>query len=187
MNCQITDLTERDAGLVDQIATFLVECFRAYAREWCPDIASGRMKIRESFSADRRSRVLANDDGIALGWAGAIVGENVWEIHPIAVSPAFQRRGYGSLLVNDIIELARTNNAVAVWAGTGDTTDSTNFSKIDLYRSAANALQDVTAPQDHPVHFWSRMGFSLVGVMPDEEGLGKPGIHFAKRIANDCT
>lgn len=187
MNWRITDLTAGDTGLVDEIAEFLVECFRAYASEWIPDKATGLMKIKESFSVGRRSRVLTNDEGIALGWAGAIVGKNMWEIHPIAVSPAYQRKGYGSLLIDDIVGLARTNGAAGVWAGTGDTTGSTSFSTVDLYRDAASAMMDVKAPEDHPVHFWSRMGFSLVGVLPDEEGLGRPGIHFAKRIASERT
>lgn len=182
MPCEIVDLLPSDEDHVNEIAQFLYECFRKYAPEWVPDLESCKKEIQESFQPGRRSRVLLTEDGRAAGWIGAITDEHLWEIHPIAVSPQDQRLGYGRMLVTDFISLAKESGAVAVWAGTSDETHSTSFSRIDLYRNASTALENFNAPEDHPVNFWSKVGFSLVGVMPDEEGLGKPGIHFAKRI-----
>ncbi|MFT7245504.1 MAG: aminoglycoside 6'-N-acetyltransferase I [Candidatus Azotimanducaceae bacterium] len=88
----------------------------------------------------------------------------------------------GKLLVADIENLARESGAVSVWAGTSDETDSTSFSRLDLYKEFAKAFENIEPPDDHPVNFWLHGGYSIVGVMPDEEGLGKPGIHFAKRV-----
>lgn len=53
---------------------------------------------------------------------------------------------------------------------------------FDLYQDAAKAMSNFEVSARHPINFWLKMGFSLVGVMPDEEGLGKPGITFAKRV-----
>ncbi len=125
---------------------------------------------------------MISETGEPMGWIGAIKGERVWEIHPIAVSPEYQRHGVGKLLVSDIEHLAKEAGAVSVWAGTGDETNSTSFSKVDLYNDLKSALERVEAPDDHAVNFWLGIGYSIVGVLPDEEGLGKPGIHFAKRI-----
>ena len=124
--------------------------------------------------------LLDGDDPV--GWIGAFEDEHAWEIHPIAVSPAAQRRGYGLRLVEDVIDLARTAGAVSVWAGTSDETGSTSFSTLGLYGDPASAFGPWSAHPQHPVNFWFKTGFSLVGVLPDDEGLGKPGLHFAKRI-----
>ena len=98
------------------------------------------------------------------------------------MSPRYQSTGIGKLLVADIESLARESGAVSVWAGTGDETNSTSFSRFNLYQEAAKSFENVEAPEDHPVKFWLAVVYSIVGVLPDEEGLGKPGIHFAKRI-----
>jgi len=179
---EITDLDKGNKERIDQIAQFLFQCFRKNAPEWLPDSESCKQEINKSFQPNRRSRVLMDDDGIACGWVGAITGKFLWEIHPIAVAPSKQGNGYGLLLVSDIVKLARKSGAVAIWAGTSDETNATSFSAIDLYKNPSSAFENISAPRNHPVSFWSKTGFSLVGVMPDEEGLGKPGIHFAMRL-----
>ena len=182
MTPQIIDLLETDAAQIEQVAQFLYACFRKYAPGWLPDIVACREEVQESFQAARRSRILLDDQGRPIGWIGAITDENLWEIHPIAVAQQAQRQGYGRLLVEDVVALARESGAVSVCAGTSDETASTSFSRMNLYQDAAAAIRDFEAPADHPVHFWLKMGFSIVGVQPDAEGPGKPSIHFAKRI-----
>ena len=127
---------------------------------------------------------MLDDNQEPVGWIGAITDTDCWEIHPIAVHPDQQGRGLGRRLVADIETLAREAGAVSVWAGTSDETGSTSFSGVDLYQHADRALNNVEAPRDHPVSFWLGAGYSIVGVRPDEEGLGKPGIHFARRIVS---
>ena len=34
----------------------------------------------------------------------------------------------------------------------------------------------------HAYEFWLSVGFRIIGVMPDAEGVGKPGIHLAKPV-----
>jgi len=179
---EIVNLGKNDENYIHQIAQFLYRCFQKNAPEWLPDLESCKQEVHKSFQSNRRSRVLIDSDGVALGWVGAITDENLWEIHPIAVAPSQQGNGYGLALVTDIVELARIGGAVAIWAGTSDETGATSFSAIDLIKNPASALENFRAPRDHPVSFWSKTGFSLVGVMPDEEGLGNPGIHFAMRL-----
>ena len=36
--------------------------------------------------------------------------------------------------------------------------------------------------RDHPFEFYQKLGFVIVGVMPDANGLGKPDIFMAKRL-----
>lgn len=182
MALRIIDLLESDTTHINEVAEFVYRCFEKYAPDWLPNVAACHEEIKESFATGRRSRVLLDDQGRAIGWIGAIADNNLWEIHPIAVSPTSQRNGYGKMLVEDVVTLVREAGAVSVWAGTSDETNSTSFSKLDLYNNPSVAFQNIEAPSDHPVRFWLTTGFSLVGVMPDEEGLGKPGIHFARRV-----
>ena len=179
---QIVDLEESEKDRIDRIANFLFDCFTKYAPAWLPDEKACQKQIQDSFESNRRSRVAISEDGHSVGWIGAITDKAVWEIHPIAVSPSHRRLGLGRRLVADIERLARAEGAVSVWAGTSDETNSTSFSSIDLYSEPGRSFENVQAPPDHPINFWLGVGYSIVGVMPDEEGLGKPGIHFARRI-----
>lgn len=180
----IRDLTPTSVAYIQQIEVMLCEAFKEFSPAWVPNLATANQKIQESFAADRVSRVLVDADSQVLGWGGAIIGDNVWEIHPMVVKPTAQRCGYGRMLVDELIHQAKSMGAVAVWAGTGDETGATSFSKVDLYNDPASAIANFEAPTNHPIFFWLKIGFSIVGVLPDEEGLGKPGIHLAKRIVS---
>ena len=182
MSIKIIDLEIIHKDLIDQIANILVDCFKQYSPSWVPDQSTAKQKVLNSLVDGYRSRVLVDHNQTVLGWAGGIAHKNVWEIHPIAVSKREQRKGYGRLLVEDVSAIAKANGAVAVWAGTGDETGATSFAKTDLYKNTASALVNFQVPENHPVNFWLRVGFTLVGVLPDEEGLGKPGIHFSRRL-----
>lgn len=179
---RVTDLTEADIDLIDQVAHILLECFAEFSPGWLATLEDAVDEVFESFEPGRRSRVLINDAEDVLGWVGAFEDEHCWEIHPIAVALEHQRQGHGTGLVEDIAALAREAGAVALWAGTGDETGATSLFGRDLYADPLAAMTNLTAAARHPVNFWRKVGFTLVGVLPDEEGLGKPGIHFARRI-----
>ena len=184
---RIIDLSPDDQTHIDQIAAFLFECFSKYSPGWLADKAACYRQITHSFNADRCSRVMVDEQDQAIGWIAAITDEHCWEIHPIAVKPGQRRSGIGRRLVADIEQLAITSGAVSVWAGTSDETRSTSFSHLDLYKNPAAGFIDITAPDDHPVTFWRSVGYKVVGVLPDEEGLGKPGIHFARRLVDSIS
>ena len=111
---EIVDLVETDVARIEEVAEFLFAGTRKYAPDWLADLDACREEIHESFAANRRSRVLLDDQGRAVGWIGAITDDHVWEIHPIAVDRKHQRKGHGRMLVEDISELARIGGAVAV-------------------------------------------------------------------------
>ena len=181
-NVLIVDLSPQDTDLIKQIVKLLEQCFTPFSPDWLPTDKDRLEEIHESFEAGRRSRVLLNSGNEVLGWIGAIEDENLWEIHPIAVGAQHRRQGFAMMLINDVMALARASCAVAIWAGTSDETLSTNLSRADLYSDPFGAIQSLTVAENHSLNFWRNSGFTLVGVMPDEEGLNKPGIHFAKRL-----
>ncbi|HUP27423.1 MAG TPA: GNAT family N-acetyltransferase, partial [Chloroflexia bacterium] len=92
---RIVDLGPDDEELINQVAAILVEAFKENWPEAWPDFGSALDEVRESFQPDRISRVALNEDGTASGWIGGIseYDGNVWELHPLAISPEHQGRG----------------------------------------------------------------------------------------------
>ena len=127
---------------------------------------------------------MINSQNHPVGWIGAIRqhGGRVWEIHPLMVTKSEQGKGFGRALVKDIERLAQAAGVLTLWAGTSDQTNATSLSGIDLYQDPTRAIANVRNIKRHVYEFWVSVGFRIVGVMPDAEGMGKPGIHLAKRV-----
>jgi aminoglycoside 6'-N-acetyltransferase I len=140
-------------------------------------------EVRESFGEDRISRVAVDEEGAILGWIGGIPshGDNVWELHPLVVRPDLQRRGIGRALVADLEEHVRERGGLTIWLGTDDETGMTALSGVDLYPNVLEHLANMKNLRGRPYEFYSKLGFSKVGAMPDTNGPGKPDIYMAKR------
>ncbi len=182
---RIVDLGPDDEQRVQQAATLLVEGFREQAPDAWPTVEAALAEVRESFAPDRVSRVAVADDGTVLGWVGAIsqYGGRVWELHPLVVGPAFQHRGVGRALVADLEACLRARGGQTLWLGTDDEVGQTSLANVDLYDDLPGRLASIRNLDRHPYEFYQRLGFTIVGVMPDANGPGKPDIFMAKRIA----
>jgi aminoglycoside 6'-N-acetyltransferase I len=66
--------------------------------------------------------------------------------------------------------------------GADDENFETSLGGVDLYQDLPARLREVTSARTHPHAFYRRMGFQVVGVMPDANGPGKPDIFLAKRV-----
>ena len=67
--------------------------------------------------------------------------------------------------------------------GTSDVTSATSLSDVDLFADTPAHLAAATAHRSHPLAFWQRVGYAVVGVIPDAEGRGAPSIQLARRLA----
>ena len=63
----------------------------------------------------------------------------------------------------------------------------TTLSGVDLYPHVLEHLARIQNLRQHPYEFYQKLGFVIVGVMPDANGVGKPDIYLAKRVPRDCS
>ena len=124
---------------------------------------------------------------VSLAVLGLIGGRpqyegHVWELHPLAVHPEHQQRGIGRALVADLEERVRERGALTLWLGTDDEGGQTTLSTVDLYPDPLEHLARIRNLRGHPYEFYQKVGFVIVGVVPDANGWGKPDILMAKRV-----
>lgn len=177
---QIADLAPDDAGAIDQIAGMLLAAFD----DWHETLDEARQEVRDLFEEDHLSLVARAGDEI-LGWVGAIpMYDYAWEVHPLVVREGTRGQGIGRALVAALEERAREQGVLTLYLGTDDDgpTPGTSAGGIDLFPDPLAHAADLQVI-DHPTAFYRRLGFVVVGLIPDANGPGKPDILMAKRIA----
>jgi aminoglycoside 6'-N-acetyltransferase I len=183
MDVRIVELTRDRQSLIDQAAQLLHEAFRGRSAEW-QDLESARLYTMDCLTDEKIRRVALDHSDRVVGWIAATpaYGGRVWEIDVLAVSTAVRRHGIGRALVHDLERIAHERGVLTLWAGTDDENDETTLSGVDLYADLPGAIQRVRNLGGHPYEFYVRVGFTIVGVMPDANGPGKPDIFVAKRV-----
>ena len=180
----IIDLRQDDRQRVVQTALLLLDGFAGTGTAAWTTRHAAMEEVESSLQADRISRVALDENGRVIGWIGAIrsYDGHAWELHPMVVDRQHQRRGIGRALVADLEEQVCRRGATTLYLGTDDENDRTSIGGVDLYPDVLGVLRTIRNRSDHPFEFYQRVGFVVVGVIPDANGLGKPDILMAKRI-----
>jgi aminoglycoside 6'-N-acetyltransferase I len=181
---RIVNLTSDDEKIIQQTAALLVEGFRVHWPNAWPDLEDAIKEVHDSFQADRISRVAVADDGTILGWIGGIrtYDGHVWELHPLVVRPDRQGQGIGRRLVTDFEERVKERGGITLLLGTDDEDHMTTLAGVNLYPNVLEQAAGIRNLRRHPYEFYQKLGFAIVGVVPDANGLGKPDILMAKRV-----
>ena len=180
---RIDDLLPNHADRTDELAHLVHSEFQKVVPDWLSHLDDARQRVLESMQAGRISRVLLDDSNEVVGWiAGTHQYGHVWELHPLVVAESHQCKGYGRLLVQDLERLVGERGALTLLVGTSDETDRTTLFGADLYEDTPNHLAKLRSTRPYPLDFYVKVGFTVVGVAPDAEGLGKPTITLAKRV-----
>ncbi len=153
---QIIDLDRDDAVIVRRTAEVLVAGFRGVSPAW-PDLDAALEEVLESCGVDRISRVAVDAERTVLGWIGRS-------------------------LAADLEECVRDRGGLTLWLGGDDDYDATTLSGVDLYPDVFEHVARIRNLRNHPYAFYQRVGFTIVGVLPDANGWGKPDIYMAKRV-----
>ncbi|WP_040949855.1 GNAT family N-acetyltransferase [Gorillibacterium massiliense] len=173
-------LFERDnRRLREEAADLLAECFpHAYG-----DCAMEEVDI---ILADGRIAVMALSGGNVVGLVGAMprYGVTAWELHPLAVRASARMRGIGTKLLQALEAECSKRGGITLFLGSDDEFSQTTLSDTDLYVDTYAKIQGIRNLQGHPYEFYQKAGYAIVGVIPDANGLGKPDIWMAKRIAS---
>ena len=185
MEVRIVDLTPDASHLIEQAAVLLHEAFYQRSEVW-QDVDSAREEVIESIAAERISRVALDSNNDVVGWIGCIptYRGRVWEVHPLVVARAHRRQGIGRALVHDLERIVAARGGLTLWLGSDDENSETSLSGVDLYGDVSAVIRDFRMLRgEHPGEFYLRLGFRIVGVLPDANGRGKPDIFFAKSLA----
>lgn len=146
-------------------------------------IAAAKAEVETFFDNPERLGFAAVEDSHVVGWIGAIRSyDHGWELHPLCVHPKHQRRGIGTSLVRALESRARAENVLTLYVGADDEIGATSVFGVDLLADIVSHIRSLEGKHPHPIGFYRKMGFVVVGLMPDVNGPGKPDILLAKRI-----
>jgi aminoglycoside 6'-N-acetyltransferase I len=169
---EIIDLPADDDDLISQAATLLVGGFKEHWPNGWPNMDAALEEMREALEPGKICRVAIDGTGIVLGWIGGIphYDNNAWELHPLVVHPAHQGKGIGRALVTDLEAQVRARGGITLYLGTDDEDEMTSLSQVDLYKNTWEHIANIQNLKGHPYEFYQKMGFTIVGVIPDANG-----------------
>lgn len=181
---RIIDLVPGDPALHIAVADVLVSGFSGTGAEVWQTRDDALETVVESLEDDKISRVAVDGDGRVVGWISAVSTYDgwVWEIHPLVVHRDCQGQGIGRALVEDLEVQVRERGGMTVCLGTDDENGRTSLGGADLYPDPLGAVRDLRSHGHHPFLFYQKLGYAVVGVLPDANGYGKPDIFMAKRV-----
>jgi aminoglycoside 6'-N-acetyltransferase I len=174
-----------DADAIEQAAALLVAGF---PDSWQPNLEEAREEVTEALEPDRICLVARLGEQI-LGWIGGICQySHAWELHPLVVREDARGRGVGRALVAALEERVRERGALTLYLGTDDDgpTPGTTAGGVDLFPNVLSHAANL-ASTDHATGFYRRLGFEVVGLIPDANGPGKPDVLMAKRVAPNAS
>jgi aminoglycoside 6'-N-acetyltransferase I len=183
---RIIDLKPDQRQLIEQVAVLLVESFRADWPDAWPTLESARQEVLESLGPERLSRIAVDESGAVLGWIEAIrqYDGHVWELQPLVVRADHRRQGLGRTLVTDLEEQVRRRGGLTLWLGTDDENNMTSLGGVELFPNVLEQAANIRNRRGHPFEFYQKLGFVIIGVLPNANGPGKPDIFMAKPVDN---
>jgi aminoglycoside 6'-N-acetyltransferase I len=181
---RIITLTSTDTKLIEQAAQLMVDAFRTHWPQAWPTYADGLEEVHEMLDAERICRAAIDDAGNLLGLIGGIpqYDGHVWELHPLAVQPQRQHQGLGRALVLDLEEQVRQRGGLIITLGTDDEDGMTSLANTDLYQDTWQKIASIQNIKGHPFTFYQKLGYTITGIVPDANGIGKPDILMSKRV-----
>ncbi len=180
----IHTLTPADERGIRQAAGILTLAFREHWPDSWAALEDALAEVHAMLAPDRICRAACDENGTVVGWIGGIpeYDGNVWELHPLAVHPAHQQRGIGRALVADFEAQVRARGGLTIMLGSDDVDAMTTLSGVDLYTDPWEHIRNIRNLKRHPYAFYHKLGYTIIGVMPDANGRGQPDIYMGKRV-----
>jgi aminoglycoside 6'-N-acetyltransferase I len=184
---EILDLKSLDQRHHQQAASLLIIGFREFWPNAWPTIDHAIEEVQSALCQGKICRAAVSKNDEVLGWIGGIpeYAGNAWELHPLVVHPEYQNRGIGTALMMDLEEQVRRAGAITIYLGSDDESNMTSLAGIDLYPNVVDHITEMKNIHHHPYEFYQKLGYTVVGIIPDANGFGKPDIIMAKRLRNE--
>ncbi|NLJ65674.1 MAG: GNAT family N-acetyltransferase [Clostridiales bacterium] len=178
---EIVNMAQLDRAQIIQAAQILTDSIPI---GW-PTLQQALEEIEERLIPEN-TLLAAVEDGNVVGWGGILApvyNGNVFELHPLAVRSDKRKQGIGRAIVTALEDEARKQGGLTIYAGADDERDDgeTSLANVDLYDDLPGKIRDFT-PDTHQTGFYLKMGYKIIGVMPDANGIGKPDIFLGKRL-----
>ncbi|MCE7983385.1 MAG: GNAT family N-acetyltransferase [Caldilinea sp. CFX5] len=180
-NLQIIQLTPAMTTAAQQAAQILHAVF-APQGSW-ETLEEASEEVQEMLTPERMVWVAMVGEEV-VGWIGGTprYDGNVWELHPLVVSPAWQGQGIGSRLVGVLEQWVKAEGGLTIWLSSDDKHNQTSLAGGDLYDNLWEQIRTMRNLNRHPYEFYQKLGYTVIGVVPDASGRGKPDIYMGKRI-----
>jgi len=150
---------------------------------YCDTLAEAAEEVNDALQPGGICLAAHDDTGEMWGWIGGRHSYGlVWELHPLAVHPKYQRRGIGRSLVVAFEKRVVAAGGLTITLGTDDELGGTNLYGRDLYPEVLGFAQRLESVAGHPFVFYQKAGFVVTGLVPDANGLGKHDILMCKRV-----
>lgn len=162
---------------ISQTAKILQEVFpTAYSD-------SSIKELKKCLEEDRIALIAVKNDHV-VGFIGAIPQYNKtgWELHPLVVKKSEQFKGIGTALIKALEQEVVLQGGITIFLGSDDESNKTSLSNTDLYIDTFQKIEHISNINKHPYEFYQKLGYKIVGVIPDANGIGKPDIIIAKRV-----
>ncbi len=175
---EIVPLSPKDENRILQCAALLAQAFsHCYGGEHAME------EMAECLDAERVA-LAAVEANAVLGFVGAIpqYGQTGWELHPLVVDRAYRKRGVGRALCAELENRLRQRGCLTVYLGSDDEFNQTSLSQGNLFEDTFQKIADIHNLKGHPYEFYQKLGYQIVGVIPDAGGIGKPDIWMAKSL-----
>lgn len=178
-NVAVADLTAADEAAVAQAVVMLHAAFPG----WLPTREAAAAEVGEALAPARICLAARRGDAV-LGWVGAIPAySHAWELHPLVVRADARGRGIGRALVEALDARLAERGPLTLFLGSDDEGDvpGTSAGGIGLFPDVLGHAARLEVG-NHAVGFYRRLGFVVVGLIPDANGPGKPDVLLARRV-----
>lgn len=144
---------------------------------------SAKEEISLCVQEDRVAIAMVSE-GQLRGFVGAIpqYGVTGWELHPLVVSEDCRSQGIGTALCEALERCLSERGCITIYLGSDDENGSTSLSNTNLFENTFEKIAGIQNLNRHPFEFYQKIGYKIVGVTPDANGIGKPDIWLAKSL-----
>jgi aminoglycoside 6'-N-acetyltransferase I len=177
------DLRHSENDFVHQAAQILYEAFLGRTSSW-QTYESAYAEVLECLE-ERKICIGVVEEKELLGWIGLqpIYQTITWELHPMVIRKKHRGKGIGTKLLRHLEAVAREMKILNILIGSDDENQQTSLAGMELYGpDLFEKLKSIKNLNRHPFEFYEKMGYQIVGVFPDANGIGKPDIWMGKRL-----